>query len=74
MQQQDRHVQRLKDAEGRRIPSEFQYRGIPGLSREICDRLERVRPETLGQAARIPGVTPAAIAVLDCYLTLNKAV
>lgn len=74
MQQQERHVQRLKESEGRRIPAEFQYRGIPGLSREICGKLERVRPETLGQASRIPGVTPAAIAVLDCYLTLNKAV
>lgn len=73
LQQQERQVQRLKDAEGRRIPEGFAYRGIPGLSREICDRLERVRPETLGQAGRIPGVTPAAIAVLDCYLTLNKA-
>lgn len=72
MQQQERHVQRLKESEGRRIPAEFRFRGIPGLSREICDKLERVRPETLGQASRIPGVTPAAIAVVDCYLTLNK--
>lgn len=74
MQQQERHVQRLKESEGRRIPAEFHFRGIPGLSREICDKLERVRPETLGQASRIPGVTPAAIAVLDCYLTLNKVI
>ncbi len=74
MQQQERHVQRLKESEGRRIPAEFRFRGIPGLSREICDKLERVRPETLGQASRIPGVTPAAIAVLDCYLTLNKVI
>ncbi|MBI4892984.1 MAG: tRNA uridine-5-carboxymethylaminomethyl(34) synthesis enzyme MnmG [Acidobacteria bacterium] len=72
MQQQDKQVARLREAEGRRIPTDFEYRGIPGLSREICDRLERVRPETLGQAGRIPGVTPAAVAVLDCYLTLGK--
>lgn len=72
MQQQDRQIQRLREAEGRRIPHGLGYRGIPGLSREICDRLERVQPETLGQAARIPGVTPAAVAVLDCYLTLNR--
>jgi tRNA uridine 5-carboxymethylaminomethyl modification enzyme len=70
--QQDRQVERLKDAEGRRIPPVFNYKGIPGLSREIVTKLERVRPETLGQAARIPGVTPAAVAVLDCYLTLTK--
>ena len=47
--------------------------GIPGLSREIQDKLDRVRPETLGQAGRVPGVTPAAIAVLDCYLSLRPA-
>lgn len=68
--QQERQISRLRDAEGRRIPGGFQFRGIPGLSREICDKLERVQPETLGQAGRIPGVTPAAIAVLDVYLSL----
>lgn len=69
--QQDRQIERLRKAEGRRIPAEFQFRGIPGLSREVSDKLERVRPETLGQAARIPGVTPAAIAVLDVHLTIG---
>lgn len=72
LRQQDRQVQRLKESEGRQIPAGFAFRGIPGLSREICDKLERVQPETLGQAARIPGVTPAAVAVLDCYLSLNR--
>jgi tRNA uridine 5-carboxymethylaminomethyl modification enzyme len=72
MQQQDRQIQRLKDSEGRRIPEGMVFRQIPGLSREICDKLERVRPETLGQASRIPGVTPAAIAVLDVYLSLSR--
>ncbi|HTS67278.1 MAG TPA: tRNA uridine-5-carboxymethylaminomethyl(34) synthesis enzyme MnmG, partial [Candidatus Acidoferrales bacterium] len=62
--QQERQMERLKDAERRPIPAEFAYRGIPGLSREVQDKLERVRPITLGQAARIPGVTPAAVAVL----------
>lgn len=71
MEQQARMIERLRAAENRRIPKEFEYRGIPGLSREISDKLERVRPETLGQASRIPGVTPAAVAVLDCYLTLS---
>jgi tRNA uridine 5-carboxymethylaminomethyl modification enzyme len=62
----------LKNSERRRIPVEFGYEGIPGLSREIQQKLERVRPETLGQAARIPGVTPAAVAILDCYLSLAR--
>jgi tRNA uridine 5-carboxymethylaminomethyl modification enzyme len=70
--QQERQIERLKNAEGRPIPGEFIFQGIPGISREIREKLERVRPETLGQAARIPGVTPAAIAILDLYLNLPK--
>jgi tRNA uridine 5-carboxymethylaminomethyl modification enzyme len=73
IQQQERQMERLKDAQRRGIPADFAYRGIPGLSREVQDKLERVRPTTLGQAARIPGVTPAAVAVLDCYLSLSRA-
>jgi tRNA uridine 5-carboxymethylaminomethyl modification enzyme len=69
--QQERQMERMKHAERRRIPPEFGFGGIPGLSREIRDKLERVRPATLGQAARIPGVTPAAIAVLDVYLSVG---
>lgn len=69
--QQDKLVERLQEGESRRIPAGFEYSGIPSLSREIVDKLKRVRPATLGQAARIPGVTPAAIAVLDLYLTLG---
>jgi tRNA uridine 5-carboxymethylaminomethyl modification enzyme len=53
------------------IPALFEFAEIPGLSREIREKLDRVRPATLGQAARIPGVTPAAIAVLDIYLTAS---
>jgi len=63
----------MKDAERRPIPAEFVYQEIPGLSREVRDKLDKVRPGTLGQAARIPGVTPAAIAVLDVYLSINRA-
>lgn len=70
--QQERQMVRLKDAERRPIPGEFEFAGIPGLSREIQDKLARVRPGTLGQAARIPGVTPAAIAILDCYLSVSR--
>ncbi|MGO9261184.1 MAG: tRNA uridine-5-carboxymethylaminomethyl(34) synthesis enzyme MnmG [Bryobacteraceae bacterium] len=70
--QQERQISRLKTSEARSIPAEFEFREIPGLSREIRDKLERVRPATLGQAARIPGVTPAAVAILDCYLSLAR--
>jgi tRNA uridine 5-carboxymethylaminomethyl modification enzyme len=71
--QQERQMERMKSAERRPIPKDFGFEGIPGLSREVQDKLERVRPATLGQAARIPGVTPAAVAVLDCYLSLARA-
>ncbi|HTR38548.1 MAG TPA: tRNA uridine-5-carboxymethylaminomethyl(34) synthesis enzyme MnmG [Bryobacteraceae bacterium] len=69
--QQERQIERLRDSERRRIPAEFEFAGIPGLSIEVRQKLERVRPQTLGQAGRIPGVTPAAIAVLDIYLSLG---
>ncbi len=69
--QQSRQIERLKSAEGRVIPSGFEYGAIPGLSTEVRQKLERVRPATLGQAGRIPGVTPAAISVLDVYLSLG---
>ena len=69
--QQERQMERLKSSERRPIPAEFVFDGIPGLSREVRDKLNRVRPATLGQAARIPGVTPAAVAVLDVYLGIS---
>src|ERR1035437_7585230 len=70
--QQNRQVERLRDSGQRRIPVDFCYTDIPGLSREVCEKLSRVKPDTLGQAGRIPGVTPAAVAVLDVYLTVSR--
>ena len=64
LQRERQTVARLKRAGGRRIPRDFVYRGTPGLSLEAVEKLERHRPGTLGQAARIPGVTPAAAALL----------
>src|SRR5579862_3141679 len=69
--QQQRQMDRLQDSERRRIPLRFEFAAIPGLSTEAKQKLERVRPQTLGQASRIPGITPAAIAVLDVYLSLG---
>jgi len=70
IQQHERQIDRLRDADRRRIPNGFEFE-IPGLSTEVRQKLQRVRPETLGQAGRIPGVTPAAIAVLDVYLSIS---
>ena len=69
--QQERQVSQLREAERRRIPDSFGYGNIPGLSREVREKLEKVRPVTLGQAGKIPGVTPAAMAVLDVYLSFD---
>ncbi len=71
--QQDRQIARLRANEMKNIPTDFCFKHIPGLSLEIQQKLERVRPATLGQAARVPGVTPAAIAILDVYLSLRRS-
>jgi tRNA uridine 5-carboxymethylaminomethyl modification enzyme len=68
LKRQEQAVERQRRQEGRQIPGDFCFAGIPGLSREIVERLTTVRPETIGQASRIPGVTPAAIAVIGAYL------
>ena len=69
--QQQRQIDRLRESDLRRIPTGFNFAEIPGLSIEAKQKLDRVRPATLGQAGRIPGITPAAIAVLDVYLSLG---
>lgn len=68
LERQERAIARARRDEHRSIPASFSYRGVPGLSREMVQRFEEVRPETLGQASRIPGVTPAAVAVLGAFV------
>ncbi|MEW8959728.1 MAG: tRNA uridine-5-carboxymethylaminomethyl(34) synthesis enzyme MnmG [Moorella sp. (in: firmicutes)] len=65
-------VEKMLKLEGRPLPEGINYRAIKGLSRESVDQLERVRPCSLGQAARIPGVTPADITVLMVYLEQKR--
>ena len=60
-------VARFRRLEERRIPDGLDYRAVPGLSTEIRERLIEVRPRSLGQASRIPGVTPAAISILTVW-------
>lgn len=66
--QEEARAERAKREDRRRIPPGFSFQSIPGLSREVVQRLTQCRPVTLGQAARVPGVTPAAVAVLSAYL------
>jgi tRNA uridine 5-carboxymethylaminomethyl modification enzyme len=68
LRRQRQLIDRARRDELRPIPADFSYDGLPGLSREIIERLSQVLPETLGQAARIPGMTPAAVAVLGMWL------
>ena len=71
--QEQRQVVRLREGEARKIPADFDYASIPGFSNEVRAKLMRVLPATLGQAGRIPGVTPAAVSILDVYLTMAKS-
>ncbi len=68
LKQEAARAERTRHEERRRIPGGFPFSQVPGLSREVVHRLSQVRPETLGQASRIPGVTPAAVAVLGVFL------
>jgi tRNA uridine 5-carboxymethylaminomethyl modification enzyme len=68
LKQQDAQLTRVRASESRHIPASFAYRDVPGLSREVIERLTAVRPSTVGQAARVPGVTPAAVAILVARL------
>jgi tRNA uridine 5-carboxymethylaminomethyl modification enzyme len=71
LKQQDREVQKLRNAESKRLPADFDYASMPGLSREIVEKLSRVRPQTIAQASRIPGITPASISILLFHLEMR---
>jgi tRNA uridine 5-carboxymethylaminomethyl modification enzyme len=68
LKQEQARAERARREERRPIPDNFPFARVPGLSREVVQRLSQVRPETLGQASRIPGITPAAVAVLGVFL------
>ena len=69
LRRQRAEVERGRREERRPIPVDFRFEAVPGLSREIVERLTQVRPATLGQALRVPGVTPAAVAVIAAYVS-----
>ncbi len=68
LKRQEDMARGLADRENKRIPEKFDYDAIPGLSHEVREKLKQVRPRSLGQAARISGITPAALAILMVYL------
>jgi tRNA uridine 5-carboxymethylaminomethyl modification enzyme len=71
LDQQRKSIDRLKKAEQRAIPDWFDYGKVSGLSREMNEKLQRVRPRTLGHASRIPGVTPAAVSLINVYIEIQ---
>jgi tRNA uridine 5-carboxymethylaminomethyl modification enzyme len=71
LDQQLRSIAKLKRSESRRIPAGFQYKGVSGLSREIQEKLDRIRPQTIGQASGIPGVTPAALTLINMLIEVQ---
>ncbi len=71
LDQQQRAIDRLKKAEQRRIPDWFDYHSVSGLSREMQEKLRKIQPQTLGQASRIPGVTPAAVSLVNVYIEIQ---
>jgi tRNA uridine 5-carboxymethylaminomethyl modification enzyme len=68
LRRQQSEIERSRRDERRRIPPDFPFDRVPGLSREMVQRLSQIRPDTLGHALRIPGVTPAAVAVVGAYI------
>jgi len=69
--QQQRAIDRLKKSEQRSIPDWFDYRSVSGLSREMQEKFSKVQPRTLGHASRIPGVTPAAVSLVNVYIEIQ---
>jgi len=71
LDQQQRSIDRLKKAEQRHIPAWFDYGAVSGLSREMQEKLGKVVPQTIAQASRIPGVTPAAVSLINVYIEIQ---
>ncbi len=72
LDQQRKSIEKLKRAESLSIPAWFDYQAVSGLSREMQEKLSRVRPQTVGQASRIPGVTPAALSLIHVYIEIQS--
>ncbi|WP_457563232.1 tRNA uridine-5-carboxymethylaminomethyl(34) synthesis enzyme MnmG, partial [Caminibacter pacificus] len=72
IEKQKAQIDRMKEMLSVKIPEDFEYRGIPGLSREVVEKLEKFRPPTLFAASEISGVTPAAIDIIHMYINMRK--
>jgi tRNA uridine 5-carboxymethylaminomethyl modification enzyme len=72
IERQGREIERSRGAESTRLPDDIDYAAVRGLSNEVREKLDRIRPETIGQAARVSGMTPAAISLLLVHLRKDR--
>lgn len=72
VEKQEKQIKRLARLENLHIPEDFDFSSLPSLSRELKEKLSKIKPRTLGQASRIPGMTPAAIGVLDVFISRRR--
>ena len=73
LERQQAEIERQQRHQEQPLPTDFDYNVVRGLSNEVCEKLQAVRPETIGQAARIPGVTPAAVSLLLIHMKRHRA-
>jgi tRNA uridine 5-carboxymethylaminomethyl modification enzyme len=71
IRQQTRDAERMRHMEKKRIPVDFNYENIAGLNRETKEKLSRIRPADLAMAGRIPGITPAAVSIINLQLEMR---
>ena len=74
IKRQEQMIEQFKKLENMKIPQDIKFNTIKGLSREVVEKLENIRPLSLGQASRISGITPAAISILMVYIKGNYSV
>lgn len=72
IKQQKEHIEKMKKLENKKIPEDFDYDKLKGVSNETKEKLKKIKPTTFGQASRISGVTPSDLAVLNIYVTNTK--
>ena len=72
LKKQEKEIARIKKMDKEKIPPSSEFQNVPGLTREVREKLEKFRPETIGEAKKIPGMTPAAVVNLHIYLNIQK--
>lgn len=72
LRRQEQEVERIRKMDSTKIPDEIDFQDVPGLTKEAVEKLRKSRPQTIGLAKRIPGITPAAIVNLSLYLKVRK--